>query len=262
MKAIQVSPDNTIQSEKIYLFIHGAWHGAWCWDKVIPLVQANGHKAIAIDLPGHGHYIGRTLDFSLEDYVDEVVKTANDQMGPVILVGHSMSGIVISQAAEKLGARKVSALIYLDAFLPRNGDSLFSLADATQKQLPPNNSGKPSLLENIITSEDHKTNTVNPEMAEWLFYHDCSEEDKKFALARISKEPIAPLATPLNLTDDIYGVIPKYYILCTESKDMDKTFLSTHVPCKKVYKLASSHSPFFSMPGKLVEILDEIRYIA
>jgi hypothetical protein len=69
-------------------------------------------------------------------------------------------------------------------------------------------------------------------MAAWLFYHDCSEEDQKFALSRISKEPIAPLATPLRLTDEVYGVIPKYYILCTESKDMDKTFLSTHVPCQ------------------------------
>lgn len=244
---------------KTYLLVHGAWHGAWCWTKVIPLLQTRGHRAIAIDLPGHGHDIGRTSDISLDDYVNEVVKTANDQNGQVILVGHSMSGTVISQAAEKLGGGKISALIYLDAFLPRNGESLFSLVDATLKQLPPNASGEPTLVENIITSEDHKTNTVNPEIAAWLFYHDCSEEDKKFALARISKEPIAPLATPLRLTDDVYGMIPKYYILCTESKDMDKTFLSTHVPCKKVYKLASSHSPFFSMPEKLVELLNEIK---
>ncbi len=247
------------QSGKTYLLVHGAWHGAWCWDKVIPLLQARGHKAIAIDLPGHGHDIGRTSDISLDDYVNEIVKTANDQKGQVILVGHSMAGIVISQAAEKLGAKKISALIYLDAFLPRNGESLFSLVDATLKQLQPNASRKPTLVENIIMSEDHKTNSVNPEMAAQIFYHDCSEEDKKFALARISKEPIAPLATPLRLTDVVYGVIPKYYILCTESKDMDKTFLSTHVPCKKVYKLASSHSPFFSLPEKLVEILNEIK---
>jgi pimeloyl-ACP methyl ester carboxylesterase len=251
--------DAFFQSGKTYLLIHGAWHGAWCWDKVVPMLQASGHKAIAIDLPGHGQDIGRTSDISLDDYVNEVVKTANDQHGQVILVGHSMSGIVISQAAEKLGGKKISALIYLDAFLPRNGESLFSLVDATLKQLPPNASRKPTLVENIIMSEDHKTNFVNPEMAAQIFYHDCSEEDKKFALARILKEPIAPLATPLRLTDDVYGAIPKYYILCTESKDMDKTFLSTRVPCKKVYNLESSHSPFFSMPEKLVEILNEIK---
>jgi pimeloyl-ACP methyl ester carboxylesterase len=255
---LAMTNDAFSQSGKTYLLVHGAWHGAWCWDKVIPLLEAKGHKAIAVDLPGHGDDIGRTTDISLDDYVNGVVRTANDQKGQVILVGHSMAGIVISQAAEKLGSEKISALIYLDAFLPRDGESLFALVEATLKNLTPN-SRKPNLIENIIISEDHKTNSVNREMVAQIFYHDCSEEDKKFALARISKEPIAPLATPLRLTDDVYGAIPKYYILCTESKDMDKTFLSTHVPCKKVYRLASSHSPFFSMPEKLVEILNEIK---
>ena len=78
------------------------------------------------------------------------------------------------------------------------------------------------------------------------------------ALARIGKQPVAPLATPVHLTDSIYGSIPRYYILCTEGKDLNKTFLTTRVLCKKVYTLASSHSPFLSMPEKLVEILNEI----
>ena len=247
------------QSGKTYLLVHGAWHGAWCWNKVIPLLEARGHKAIAIDLPGHGQDSRRTSDISLDDYVNAVTKAANDQKGQVILVVHTMAGIVISQAAEKLGSKKIPALLYLDAFLPRNGETLFSLVEATLKHLTPNASRKPNLVENIITSEDHKTNWVNPEMAAQIFYHDCSVEDKKFALARISKEFIAPLATPLRLTDEIYGVIPKYYILCTESQDMDKTFLSKNVPCQKVYRLASSHSPFFSMPEKLVEIINEIK---
>jgi pimeloyl-ACP methyl ester carboxylesterase len=245
------------QSGKTYILVHGAWHGAWVWDKVIPLLQAKEDKAIAIDLPGHGKDYGRTSDISLDDYVNAVMKTADDQKGKVILVGHSMAGMVISQAAENLGREKVLALVYVDAFLPRDGESLFSLVEATLKNLTPE-LGRPLLVENLIVSDDHKTNSVNPEMAAQIFYHDCSEEDQKFALARLSKEPIAPLATPVRLTDDIYGAIPKYFILCAETRDMNKTFLSTHVPCKKVYRLASSHSPFFSMPGRLVSILDEV----
>ncbi|QHT70843.1 alpha/beta hydrolase [Rhodocytophaga rosea] len=244
-------------SFKTYLLIHGAWHGAWCWNKVIPLLQAKGHKAIAIDLPGHGQDTQPLPDITLEDYVQAVVKTATDQQGQIILVGHSMAGIVISQAAEKLGPQKVQALLYLDAFLPRNGDSLFALVEATLQRLT-SDSRRPHLVENIIISHDHKTNWVNREMAAQIFCHDCLEEDKAFALSRLSKEPIAPLATPLHLTDQVYGVIPKYYILCTESQDMDKTFLSTHVPCQQVYTLSSSHSPFFSMPEKLVEIFTGI----
>lgn len=247
--------NNFSQPGKKYILVHGAWHGAWCWDKVIPLLQAKGHTAIAIDLPGHGRNMEHRWDIGLEDYVNEIVKTVLDQKEPVVLVGHSMSGIVISQAAEKLGGDKISALVYLDAFLPKSGDSLFSLVEATLKQLPPGASRKPLLADNIIVAEDRRTNWVNPDLAAQIFYHDCSEEDQQFALARISKEPIAPLATPLHLTDDVYGAIPKYYILCTESQDMDKTFLSTNVPVKKVYTLASSHSPFFSQPEALVDLV-------
>ncbi|MCF2502029.1 alpha/beta fold hydrolase [Dyadobacter sp. CY107] len=246
------------QKSDTYILVHGAWHGAWCWDKVIPLLQASGHQAIALDLPGHGNDTRLQSDVTLGNYVEAVAALANGQKGKVILVGHSMAGMVISQAAEWLGERKVSSLIYLDAFLPKDGDSLFSLVDATLKQFPPNTSGNPTLVEGIIISEDYKTNTVNPEMAEWLFYHDCSQEDKTFALARISSEPVAPLATPVHVTEHVYGVIPKYFILCTEGKDMDKTFLSTNVPCKKVFKLGSGHSPFFSMPEKLADVFCEI----
>ncbi len=242
---------------KTYLLVHGAWHGAWSWNKVLPLLEAQGHKAIAIELPGHGKDIRGTGDITLDDYVNEVVKVANAQKGEVILVGHSMSGMVISQAAEKLGRKKISSLIYLDAFLPKNGESLFSLVELNLKHLTPD-LGKPLLVDNIIPSEDQKTNFVNPVMAAQIFYHDCSDEDQKFALSMMSKEPIAPLATPVRLTDDVYGAIPKYFILCTETRDMNKTFLSTNVPVKKVYRLASSHSPFFSMPEKLVKILAEI----
>jgi pimeloyl-ACP methyl ester carboxylesterase len=241
-----------------YLLVHGAWHGAWCWHKVIPLLEARGHTAIAIDLPGHGQDTRPAPDVRLEDYVNAVVQAADDQPGPVLLVGHSMAGIVISQAAERLGRKKIPALVYLDAFLPRDGDSLFALVEATLQRLTPQ-SRKPHLVEHLVASPDHKTNGVAPEAAAQIFYHDCPEADQQFALARISQEPIAPLATPLHLTDAVYGVIPKYYILCTESQDMDKTFLSTRVPCRKVYALASSHSPFFSMPEKLVEILSEIK---
>lgn len=246
------------QTGKTYILVHGAWHGAWCWYKVIPLLEAKGNKVIAFDLPGHGDDTTAQGSVTLADYANKLVSIANAQTGTVILVGHSMAGIVISQAAEELGVNKVSALIYLDAFLPRNGESLFSLVEMVVKQLPPNTSQQPTLVESIIPSPDHQTNFLKPGTAEWIFYHDCSEEDKKFALAHISKQPIAPLATPVRLTDGIYGSIPKYYILCTEGKDLDKTVLSTHVPCKKVYTLASSHSPFFSMPEKLVGILSEM----
>jgi pimeloyl-ACP methyl ester carboxylesterase len=255
---LAMSNDSFSRDGKTYVLVHGAWHGAWTWNKVIPLLEAKGHTAIAVDLPGHGQDSGNASNVSLDDYVNAVAKVCNDQKGEVILVGHSMAGIVISQVAEKLGSKKISSLIYLDAFLPKNGETLFSMVESNLKHLT-TDLGKPLLIDNIMISPDQKTNFVNPEMAAQIFYHDCSEADQEFALARIGKEPIAPLATPLRLTDEVYGRIPKYFIICTATRDMNKTFLSTNMPCKKVYRLASSHSPFFSMPDKLTAIFLEIK---
>ena len=84
------------QSGKTYILVHGAWHGAWSWDKVIPLMQAKGDKAIAVDLPGHGTNPGRTADITLDAYVNEVTKAANDQKGPVSIFARlSYEGVQI-----------------------------------------------------------------------------------------------------------------------------------------------------------------------
>ncbi|WP_345270062.1 hypothetical protein [Nibrella viscosa] len=107
-------------------------------------------------------------------------------------------------------------------------------------------------------SEDQKTTMVKPEMVGQLFYHDYSSTDLAFAKAHLSWQSLACLSTPVNLTSDRYGIIPKVYILCTEAKDLDKSTLVQNVPCQKVYKLSSSHSPFFSMPAQLTAILGEL----
>lgn len=240
--------------QKNYLLVHGAWHGAWCWDKVVPEMQAKGHKVIAIDLPGHGKDTANADNITLNDYVQKVVSVAKTINGEVILVGHSMGGIVISQAAEYLGNAKVSKLIYLDAFLPKNGESVSGLARLIEATLP-TDSTRLSIGKGLIISASRKSSTFKPEVADILFYHDCSEADKAFAHQNLSRQSFAPLGTPVSVSDSVYGRIPKYYILCTKSKDLDKSILPTRVNCEKIFKIKSSHSPFFSKPGKLVKIL-------
>jgi len=243
------------KSGKTYILVHGAFHDAWCWYRVVPLLEIKGYKVVAIYLPGHGKDTANAANIGLADYVQKVVTVANEQAGQVILVGHSMAGVVISQAAEALGTGKVASLVYLDAFLPATGESVFSLAAAVKKQLPPSSVHSISMRDCMIISEDRKTALFNTAMAQQFFYDDCTADDISLAKANLCVQSLAPLGTPVVLTDTIYGRVPKYYILCTKSKDLDKTFLSTHVPCKKYYTLPSSHSPYFSMPQKLVEIL-------
>lgn len=83
-----------------YVLIHGSWHGAWCWDKVVSILVKEGHTVVAPDLPGHGNDKTPIAKVTLRAYADHVCEVINTQSEPVILVGHSMGGIVITQAAE------------------------------------------------------------------------------------------------------------------------------------------------------------------
>lgn len=249
-----------IAQSKTYILVHGGWHGAWSWNRVMPLLESKGYRAIAIDLPGHGNDKTPAEEVTLQDYVQKVVSTANKQNGQVILVGHSMAGVVIAQAGEELGKEKVAKLVFLDAFMPKNGESVFSIVgklEAENKEADISASG-PTVVESMVFTEGQKACSLKPENVKALFYHDCLEEDISFAKANLSLQPIAALATPVHLTEERYGTIPKVYILCTEAKDMDKSSLVNNVLCQKIYKLASGHSPFFSMPEELVAILHEI----
>jgi pimeloyl-ACP methyl ester carboxylesterase len=244
---------------KTYLLVHGAWHGAWCWQKVVPLLEAPGVQVLTIELPSHGPDTLRLANVTLQDDVQAVVETASRQSGPVILVGHSMAGVVIAQAAEILGKQKVTKLVFLDAFMPKDGESVFSLvgkATAANKAAG-KPVGAPTLSESLLFTQSQKAVRVGYDQVAHFFYHDCLPQDVAFAQAHLSWQATSALATPVRVTQAGYGAIPKVYILCSQAKDLDKSSLAENVACQKVYTLASGHSPFFSMPDKLAAILKE-----
>lgn len=247
-------------SDKTYILVHGAGHGSWCWKKVIPLLEAKGYKAIALDLPSCGDDTVKLANITLNDDAKSIVDAVNAVDGEVILLGHSSGGVIISQAAELLGSKKIDKLIYLDAFLPQNGESVFSLAEKIRKSNAESAVSKPDDTESLrfIFTADKKSFKWNPELVQQLFYHDCSPEDITFAQKKLTWNSVANIATPVHVSDSSYGAIKKYYILCTQSKDLDKSSIVANVHCKKVYKLPSSHSPFLSMPDKLVDILVDV----
>jgi hypothetical protein len=84
-----------------FLLIHGAFHGAWCWHKAIPEFEKRGHRAQAIDLPGQGQDQTPLGKVTLDTMVDRIVTALTEIAGPVVLVGHSLAGMVISATAEK-----------------------------------------------------------------------------------------------------------------------------------------------------------------
>lgn len=253
------TPSIAQQSKETIILTHGGWYGAWAWKKVVPLLKAKGYSVVIYDLPGYGSDTTPAATITLNDYVKKLSEVANVQHGKVILLGHSMGGAIISQTAEALGPEKVSKLIYLDAFLLRNGQTIMQQVDKmVEHQKAANTMSKHRAIEGLIFSEDKKCVLMNPSMVGDIFCHDCSEKDKALLKHNGKWQSVACLTTPMSLTDARYGVIPKYYILCTESRDLDRSSITQNVPCQKVYKLPSSHSAFFSMPDKLVAIVEEI----
>lgn len=247
-------------SKPTFVFIHGAWFGSFAWKKTTPLLEAKGYKVIVLDLPGYGSDKRPSNTITLSDYVQKVVEVTEPLKEKVILVGHSMGGAVITQASEVLGPEKVEKLVFLDAFLLKDGESIFAQVEKMNEagKASGNSTVKTPASEYLIFSEDGKSCLVAPNMMTEVFCHDCPPEDKALIRAHTTWQPVATLAIPVKVSDKRYGVIPKFYIQCTQAKDLDRTSILQNVPCRKVYKLPSSHSPFFSMPDKLVTVLDEI----
>lgn len=237
-----------------YILVHGAWHGAWCWDKLIPYLEQAGHKAIALDLPAHGQEMTPAKGLTLQHYVDRVIQTIDAHREPVVLVGHSLAGITISGVAEQR-PDKIKALVYLDAVLLRNGESYPEVAARNEPSI------YTLLASNVSLSPDGTTSSVNLDKAKEIFYADCSDEDVERAKKLLGPEPLGPRAEPVRITDQRFGRVPRVYIDCLQGNVFTPSFkknMYTAIPCKKVYTMNTSHSPFLSAPAELARILGEV----
>jgi pimeloyl-ACP methyl ester carboxylesterase len=234
-----------------FLLVHGAWHGGWCWRRVVPLLESIGHQAIAPDLPGHGDDKTPTPSVTLKSYTDRIGAIASGQSEPVVLVGHSMGGIAITQTTEDCPER-IRALVYLCAFLPRNGDSLTTWAsqDFESKVNP-----------STLQVGPDGTTIFKRECAREAFYMQCSEEDFSFAQVRLVPQSPAPISTPVETTAERWGRVPRYYIECARDQAITPALqraMQDASPCRQRFCIDTDHSPFFSKPRELVEILDQI----
>jgi len=245
---------NSIMEKKTFILIHGSWHSAWNWHKVTPLLEKQGHTVHAIDLPGMGRDKTPIEDVTLESTLHTLCKLIDSINEKVIMVGHSKNGIMISQAAE-YRTDKIEKLIYLAAYLIPNGK--------TQKEFS-NQDTEGWLKGYVDIHEETKSHTLQTEIFKEGLYHDCDDDITEMAKVILSHEPIESGMAQLQLTDENYGSVPRYYIECTDDRAVTPFIqqkMYTETPCLKVYKIDTSHSPFFSKPKELVDIFVEIAQI-
>ncbi len=233
---------------KTFILIHGSWHSSWNWHRVIPVLETRGHKAIAIDLPGMGRDKTPINEVKMKTTVEKICSLIDTIEGKVILVGHSKNGIMISQAAE-YRPDKIEKLVYVAAYLIPDGKTQreYSLQD-TEGMLKPY----------VTMFEDLNAHSLQPEIYKEGLYADCDDTITELAKLLLSHEPVESAITPLKLTEENYGRVPRVYIECTEDKAVTPFIqkkMYTETPCEKVYSMATSHSPFFSKPKELADIL-------
>ncbi len=121
-----------MQTSRTYILVHGAWHGGWCWRYLTPLLQAAGHRVFAPALPGHGNDCTPLVEVTFVSYVDRIINLVHRATSLVVLVGHSLGGMVISQVAEECPT-SIARLVYLTALLPQNGQSVLQLRKRAEK---------------------------------------------------------------------------------------------------------------------------------
>ena len=207
-----------------YVLVHGPWHGGWCWERVAPLLRAAGHRVETPDLPGHGDDRTPAAEITLRLYAEAIERVLATLAEPAVLVGHGHSGAVMSEVSERCPER-VAVLVYLAARLLRDGTSILDVGLTDRDSL---------LFENLVTYPTQSVMTVRPEAIPDVLYHDCPDATVA-AIARIGSEPIAPVATPIAITLERFGRVPRVYIETRRDRALGYSLqrrMHRHLPCE------------------------------
>lgn len=230
------------------ILIHGSWHGAWAWHATATLLESAGYRVYTPDLPAHGIDGTAPAAVTLDGYVQKVAAILDSLSEPAVLVGHSMGGVVISQAGE-VRPQRVDKLVYVAGFMPMNGESMQGLLLEDTGSLVPS-----SVVVNAATGGIE----LRADRIRQLFYGETLPHFVTLANTLLRPDPIAPALTPVTLTASNYGRLPRYYISTTHDVAISPAAQARMIrnqPCTRVYSIDSDHSPFFSHPVQLHAVL-------
>ena len=235
-----------------YLLVHGAWHGAWCWRRVLPGLLQAGHRAHAVTLTGVGeraHLLHPGID--LETHITDVMAAMDaEEMDDVILVVHSYAGMLGTAVADRR-AHRLKHLVYLDAVVPKPGESWSSThASATQKA-------------RIEAAADSIDNSFPPPDASVF---GLSAEDYEWVQRRQTPHPGGTYQHVLNFDPARVASVPRTFINCTvpplatidavRRRVVDPQFWDGQwLPHSSVIEMKTGHDPMISAPQELTALL-------
>jgi pimeloyl-ACP methyl ester carboxylesterase len=233
-------------SSKTFVLVHGAWHGGWCWRRVADRLRARGDIVFTPTLTGLGeraHLLQPNIDLSL--HVADVLGLIKcERLNNIVLVGHSYGGFVISGVAEAV-ANKISSIVFLDAFVPDNGESLLDVV-------------QPAVQEVIQGVLDRGDTTVPVRDAAAF---KVNEKDRAWVDSLATPQPIGTMTEKIKLTGARERVAMKTYIRAAgyPNVSFDKACARTKADRSwRTYEVPCGHDVMIDEPDRLADILIEV----
>ena len=233
-------------SSKTFVLVHGAWHGGWCWCRVADRLRASGHIVFTPTLTGLGeraHLLHPDINLSL--HVADVLGLIKcERLNYIVLVGHSYGGFVISGVAEAV-ANKISSIVFLDAFIPDNGESLLDVVQPA--------------VQDVIQDVLDRGDTTVPVRDAAAFK--VNEKDRAWVDSLATPQPIGTMTEKIKLTGARERVATKAYIRAAgyPNVSFDKACARTKADRSwRTYEVPCGHDVMIDKPDRLAEILLEV----
>jgi pimeloyl-ACP methyl ester carboxylesterase len=231
------------------VLVHGAWEEANIWQAVAPLLQKDGYRVVTVTLAGRPSAPLSPDKVSLDLYRDTILNAIGNPAQPVVLVGHSFGGITISVAAEA-APHKIKTLVYVAAYLPKDGQSLLDLGNSDRDS---------KIGPHLQIMKDKGIAAVEYSARADLFCLDCNDQFRAAIPNLIVDEPLAPLATPVRLTADRFGTVDKVYIHTAKDQVVSPSLQASMVaatPVRREFTVDTGHTPFLTDPHGLARDIE------
>ena len=234
---------------KTFVLVHGSWQGAWSWDGVRDHLRAHGHRVIAPALPGRGDAGEDRSWIGHDDNVAAVLAAIDaDGAGPVVLAGHSLGGVTISQVADQRPDR-VARLIYCAAFVLEDGESAGDVMPGPMR----------AAITELSTTRPDRAIPMPWEFWRQNFIQTASEQLARESHERLVPDPYRPVFDPVKLRRPVHRELPATFLAFTQDTTMPPGFwhpgMSGRLNDGAVIEIDGDHEMLLSAPGPLADAL-------
>jgi pimeloyl-ACP methyl ester carboxylesterase len=233
-----------------FVLVHGAFRGAWIWGPLAERLEAAGHTVEAPDLPACGEDPTPVEEVDLDAYADRICEVLRESLEPAILVGNSMGGVVVSEAAARC-PEMVARLVYVAAFMPRDGQSLIDLTGLPE-------GADDQVQANVVVSGEPPVATL-PKATSRVLSGECSDEMATWVAEKMQPQPLRPFTQPVSLGEEVER-IPRTCVITTRDRAIPPPLQRRMVrerPVSDVVELEADHYPQLSRTEELAQALLE-----